>query len=223
MLTSHSLRRIELLLTGVSCMVLSLIVVMALRPDGAVGYRISQWRVSIRDRQRIAANWQALLSSGNRLDSTHVVPRLVEFADYECPYCKRAHYAIKELLREHAELAVVYRNLPLPIHPAARGAARASVCAAAQGRFLEMHDRLFETNAWQDDTSWAREALAAGVGDSAEFRRCLHRASTDEVLRRDSALAATLGVTATPTFFTQRGRWSGSLTNADLVRLLGTR
>ena len=69
---------------------------------------------------------------------------LIEFSDYQCPYCSRAVPTLKALIENHPDdLRVVYRHLPLSFHAQARGAAEASVCADEQGLFWEYHDLLF--------------------------------------------------------------------------------
>ncbi len=68
-----------------------------------------------------------------------------------------ARQAAAEFIAQNPEVGVAYRHLPLPIHPAAEGAARAAICAQRQRRFEEMHARLFETARWHSDTLWIRE------------------------------------------------------------------
>ena len=73
--------------------------------------------------------------------------RLVEFSDFECPYCVRAYPTVKNLLAKYGEqISVEYYHYPLPFHPNAQKAAEASECAADQGKFWEMHDKLFEAS-----------------------------------------------------------------------------
>src|SRR5206468_5900101 len=100
---------------------------------------------------------------------------LVEFGDYECPYCGKAHPILKELRKQFAEqMRLVFRNFPLTqIHPHAQAAAEAAEAASAQGRFWEMHDILYER----------QDALEAEdlVSYAAELRLDLSRFQIDLV------------------------------------------
>ena len=115
---------------------------------------------------------------------------------------------------------MIYRHLPLPFHPAAEGAARASICAERQGRFREMYDRLFGTEAWLSDTNWNREAESAGVPDLGRFGNCLHDIDTDRRLAVDRNLAEALAVAGTPTFVHRKGIFVGILSREAHPRVL---
>src|SRR5438552_3146929 len=90
---------------------------------------------------------------------------LVEYGDYECPHCGRAHPILRELQRRMGrKLRLVFRNFPLAeLHPHARHAAEAAEAAAAQGKFWEMHDALFEHQTRLADTDLLRYAAALGL------------------------------------------------------------
>ena len=73
---------------------------------------------------------------------------IIEYGDFQCPYCARAYPTLAELQRRHGErIALVFRHLPLGMHPFAEGAAEAAEAAGAQGKFWEMHDKLFDYQA----------------------------------------------------------------------------
>src|SRR5690349_14404997 len=73
---------------------------------------------------------------------------IVEYGDFQCPYCARAYPTLRELQERHRDrIALVYRHLPLGMHPYAQSAAEAAEAAGAQGKFWEMHDALFEHQA----------------------------------------------------------------------------
>jgi len=127
---------------------------------------------------------------------------LVEYGDFQCPYCGDANPVVHELVERFGErLRFVFRHMPLPdLHPRAPAAARASEAAAAQGRFWEMHDRLFEHQLELSDADLARHAEAIGL-DLERFERDLgdpgHAARIDE----DLSSGAGSGVPSTPRFF----------------------
>jgi Na+/H+ antiporter NhaA len=135
---------------------------------------------------------------------------LVEYGDFECPYCGRAEPVVRQLLNTHDEdLRYVFRHLPLTdVHPNAQLAAEAAEAAAGQGAFWEMHDRLLEH---QDELAPAdlhrhAEALGLDVERFAdELRRRRHAARVTE----DVASADASGVSGTPTFFINGRRHHG--------------
>lgn len=135
---------------------------------------------------------------------------IVEFSDYQCPYCSRAEPVIKEVLRRYPEqVRVVYRHLPLPFHPDAQGAAEASICAWAQDKFWEYHDLLFENQKALGEEQLVAYADQVGL-DGATFAACLEETSTAERVRLDMAEAESLGATGTPTFFINGMMLTGS-------------
>jgi protein-disulfide isomerase len=100
---------------------------------------------------------------------------LVEYGDYECPSCGQAYPIVKALQeRLGARLRFVFRNFPLTnAHPHAEHAAEAAEAAAAQGRFWEMHDRLYERQRALDDAHLARHAADIGLGVAGLTQRLL--------------------------------------------------
>lgn len=146
---------------------------------------------------------------------------LVEYGDYECPFCGQAYWEVKELLQELAgSLCFVFRNFPLTqAHPNAALAAEAAEAAGAQGRFWEMHDLLYEH----------QEALEAGsLLAYAEALELDLRAFGDDVgghrfqdrVRRDFLGGARSGVNGTPTFFVNGHRHDGPFTADALLEAL---
>ena len=139
---------------------------------------------------------------------------LVEYADYECPYCGMAYLIVKEAKRELGnELRFVFRNFPLAeAHPHARLAAQAAEAAGAQGRFWEMHDMLFE----HQDALEAEDLLAyaKSIGlDMQQFARDLADPAYTKRVRDDFRSGVTSGVNGTPTFFMNGARYDGSWAN----------
>jgi protein-disulfide isomerase len=126
---------------------------------------------------------------------------VVEFADFECPSC--GHYArevwprLREEFMKTGKVRFAFRNLPLAIHPLAEQAASAGDCAEAQGRFWEMHDRLFADQALaRPDLMTAAKAIQL---DSRQFETCLSNGNNQQVIM-DKSEAKKLGINATPTF-----------------------
>lgn len=149
----------------------------------------------------VVEDWQRLLN-GDRQDGPSS-PRMtvVEFVDYQCPFCLQAEQRIDQLRERYRDyLAVSYRHFPLPIHAHAFDAAVASECAGEQGRFLAFHDVLFEDQMAIGVDSWLDFAKRAGVSDQARFLACLDEEAPRDRVEADMALAQSIGVTGTPSF-----------------------
>lgn len=125
---------------------------------------------------------------------------LVEFSDFQCPFCARAVPVIKALQERYpTQLRVVYKHLPLEsIHPRARAAAEASVCAEEQGKFWPFHDRLFENRTFSD-ADLLEDAKAVGL-DLAKFDACLKSDSHRARIEANMAEANAVGIQGTPAF-----------------------
>lgn len=130
---------------------------------------------------------------------------LVEFSDYQCPFCGRyATSTLPELTREYIDtgkIRYVFRNLPLEsIHPNAFRAAVAAECAGEQGKYWPMHDRLFAGQTALDAPSIVNYGRAAGV-DVVRFQQCLDSDKHVARIRQDQSEGGRIGATSTPTFF----------------------
>src|SRR5262245_12297048 len=127
---------------------------------------------------------------------------LVEYGDFECPYCGQAYYVVKDLKQRVGNLMrFVFRNFPLTtVHPHSERAAEAAKAAGAQGKSWEMHDLLFEhQQALEDEDLWGYAAL---VGlDIPRFVREMREGPYLNRIREDFLSAARSGVNGTPTFF----------------------
>jgi protein-disulfide isomerase len=129
---------------------------------------------------------------------------VVEFSDFECPYCAsfatRTLPALQKEFVDSGRVVFAYRHFPLDqIHTRARRAAQVTDCAGEQARFWEMHDRIFANPRQLSEKAFSEHAVALGL-DTGRFGACLAR-SAPENISSDVALATRLGVTGTPTFF----------------------
>jgi protein-disulfide isomerase len=126
---------------------------------------------------------------------------LVEFADYECPHCKRLQPVLRQIVDEYRnDVKVYFKHYPLPQHTNARLAAEAAVAANKQGKFWAFQDKLWDK---QDELSPAEiEKLAKESGlDVAKFRADLASPAVKERVQKDRAEGAALGLQATPTVY----------------------
>lgn len=149
---------------------------------------------------------------------------LVEYGDYECPYCGRAHPIVKQLQqRLGAQLRFVFRNFPLTtIHSHAQAAAEAAEAAGAQGRFWEMHDALLEHQHTLTAPALTMYAERAGV-DADRLHRDLAERTFEERVREDFRSGVRSGVNGTPTFFINGVRYDGSWEFEPLLEALRAR
>ncbi|RPF28334.1 protein-disulfide isomerase [Georgenia muralis] len=146
---------------------------------------------------------------------------LVEYGDFECPFCARAT-GVTDELRERLgdDLRYVFRHLPLvDVHPRAERAARAAVAAQRQGRFWEMHDLLFSHQDQLDVADLAGYARDLGL-DVEAFLRDLDDEDTAALVRADVASAEASGARGTPTFFVGEARHTGPHDTESLARAL---
>ena len=146
---------------------------------------------------------------------------LVEYGDYECPHCGRAYPIVKEVQRRlDVTLRFVFRNFPLSEgHPHAEHAAEAAEAAAAQGRFWEMHDTLYENQQQLEDRDLLGYAEALGL-DSSQFDRELRGHTFKARVRADFMSGVRSGVNGTPTFFINGVRFDDSWDVDTLTRAL---
>ena len=137
--------------------------------------------------------------------------RIVEFSDFQCPFCARATPVLKQVEERYAgKLRRVFRDLPLTsIHKEAAGAAEAGSCANEQGKFWELHDALFAENANLLPAEIKRTAARLGI-DSEAFAACLDSGRHRAEWQQDAAEAAGYGLTGTPAFFVNGRLLSGA-------------
>ena len=126
---------------------------------------------------------------------------IVEFSDFQCPYCGQAQQLVDEVTGKYGErVRVVFKQLPLDIHPQARLAAEASLCARDQGKFEELHDWLFANS--KGISVEAMKAAAPELGiDAANLDSCLAAKTHSSSVEEQLAQATALGVSSTPSFF----------------------
>jgi protein-disulfide isomerase len=125
---------------------------------------------------------------------------IVEFSDYQCPYCKSVQPSLAKVLAEYSgRVRLIFKDFPLAIHDGARPAHQAARCAAASGKFWPYHDRLFAAQPRFDRERLITYAVEVGL-DSDTFARCLEEGRFAAAVERDVAEARALGIRQTPTF-----------------------
>src|ERR1700730_8340199 len=140
---------------------------------------------------------------------------LVEFADYQCPYCQKIHSDLEKLQKEYGNrLALVYKDYPLPMHPFAEKAAEAARCAGTQGKFWECHDMLFAGKKLQP-ADLKEQAHTLNL-DEQQFDKCVVEGLAAADVAKDADETRSLGITGTPSFFINGHFFSGVLSYAAL-------
>lgn len=135
---------------------------------------------------------------------------IIEFSDFQCPYCARAEPTVKQVIEEYGDqVRLVYRDFPLSIHSNAQKAAEAGECAYDQGMFWEMHDKMFENQGSLGTASLKGYAEELGM-DTAEFNDCLDSGKHEDEVKEDFADGVDAGVTGTPAFFINGIKLSGA-------------
>jgi len=147
---------------------------------------------------------------------------LVEYGDYECPHCGHAYPIVKSIQhRLGKKLRFVFRNFPLAeSHPHARHAAEAAEAAAAQGKFWQMHDAIYENQMQLEDEDLVATARRLKL-DAEQVARALEEGTWTARVREDFRSGIRSGVNGTPTFFINGERYDGAWPDEDaFVRAL---
>ncbi len=146
---------------------------------------------------------------------------LVEFSDFQCPFCMRLSKTLGDVVAKYGDkVRVVYRQFPLSqIHPFAEKAAEASLCAADQNQFWQMHDLMFDTQNLLKNEDLEAKAVKLKL-DSAVFDKCLDSGKHAEKVRQDQRDGYVIGVAATPALFVNGRFLSGALPLSDISKVI---
>ena len=127
--------------------------------------------------------------------------KIVECSDFDCPYCQRSQSTLEQIEEAYGDkVAIYFRHNPLPMHPQAEPASRAAIAAGEQGKFWEMHDKLFADKTARSEEQMAAFAQELGL-DVAKWRKAFNDPSAAETVKRDLEECRKMGVTGVPAFF----------------------
>ncbi len=137
---------------------------------------------------------------------------IVEFSDFQCPACGQAYPVVKQILRDYADrIRFVYRDFPdTQSHPQSLIAAVAAQCAYEQGRFWEMHDKIFEDQQNLSEENLKKYAIQIGL-NNIKFELCLQAGKSLKEVEQDWQQGFVAGVKATPTFFINGVKVAGAI------------
>lgn len=169
--------------------------------------------------KQLRRNTKAMIGDSPVLGATNQQIVMVEFSDFQCPYCATANQNVKQFMAKHKDkVTLVYKHFPLTqIHPEALPAASAAWAANRQGKFWEYHDALFANQAKLSESFYLETATKLKL-DLNKFNA--DRKLAPESIVKDFKLGRQLGVEGTPTFFMNGEVISGAATLADLEKAL---
>jgi protein-disulfide isomerase len=145
---------------------------------------------------------------------------IVEFSDFQCPYCQKVEPVIKQIMDDYGkDVRLAWRHNPLPFHEHAPEAAEASMAAADQGKFWEMHDKLFANQSALDRPSLDRYAQEIGL-DMGKFKATMDSHQNLEKIQTDTKAAADFEVNGTPGFFVNGQYMFGSVPYGNFKMLI---
>jgi protein-disulfide isomerase len=146
---------------------------------------------------------------------------IVEFSDFQCPFCGQVQGTLKSILAKHGEsVALAFRDMPVSqIHPQAMGAAQAARCAGEQGKFWEYHDLLFADQAWLDKPGLVTKAQKLQL-EEKQFDACIASEKYKAQIQQDSQEGMKAGVNGTPGFFINGVFISGAQPEAAFEKLI---
>ena len=146
---------------------------------------------------------------------------IIEFSDFHCPFCSKVQTTLAQALARYGEkVKLVYRHFPIDqLHPQARKAAEAAVCAQEQKKFWDYHDRLYSGG--PDASPERLKAIAQAVGlDAAAFESCLASGRVKTAVHKDVEEAVRLGMTGTPAFLINGRMLSGAQPLENFIRVI---
>lgn len=147
--------------------------------------------------------------------------QLVEFSDFQCSYCRAFSKTLKQVVEKYGDkVRLVFRQFPLrSIHPDAQRAAEASLCAADQGRFWEMHDLMFEDSMNLEEADILKKAEQIGL-DVTAFQDCLTSGLHTSQVQEDIHAGAVAGVGGTPTLFINGRYFNGDIPFDSVAKVI---
>jgi protein-disulfide isomerase len=164
---------------------------------------------------------EQVAASGPSKGPENAAVTIIEFSDFECPYCGQFEPELKRIREAYpTQVRLVYRHLPIPsLHPQAQKAAEAAICAEKQGKFWEMHDTLFSEQNALDVPALKEKANRLGL-DTTKFDECLDKGEAIEALNVDLRDAQRLGLESTPSSFINGRLVNGAVGYDELTAIV---
>ena len=145
---------------------------------------------------------------------------IVEFSDFECPFCSKAEDSVSTVMEKYAgKVRLVFRHFPLSFHPNAPKAAEAAACANDQGKFWEMHKQLFANQKALSVDELKQHAVAIGL-EKGKFDECLDSGKNKGLVEADTKAGSDVGVSGTPAFFINGKLLSGAQPASEFEKVI---
>ncbi|NER52981.1 MAG: thioredoxin domain-containing protein [Symploca sp. SIO1A3] len=193
--------------------------------ESVQAYQLQQQQLVEKRRQafleELKTNPKAVIGSSPTTGATELKTILVEFSDFQCPFCGKAQETLKPLIAKYQdEVTLVYKHFPLvSIHPQAMPAAKAAWAADQQGKFWEYHDALFSQQDKLGEEFYLDLAQTLNL-DLELFNRDRNSNAADAAIQQDLQLAAKLELSGTPSFLIQSEKFSGAVQLSAIEKVL---
>ncbi|MEH2083419.1 MAG: DsbA family protein [Nostoc sp.] len=172
-------------------------------------------------KQQIRENPSSIIGESPVTGATQQKIVLIEFSDFQCPYCAKAHQTLKQFMARHQdEVTLVYKHYPLTsIHPEAIPAAKAAWAANKQGKFWQYQDALFAQQDKLGEKLYVALAKKLKL-DLSEFNQQRNSQQVSAVIEKDQQIAEKLGIKGTPFFFINGETFAGAVTLSEMESIL---
>lgn len=170
--------------------------------------------------QQLKTNPKAVIGESPTLGAAAQKIVLIEFSDFQCPYCSRAHNTVNQFMAKHQDqVTLVYKHFPLvSIHPQAMPAAQAAWAAQQQGKFWEYHNALFEQQKQLSEELYG--AIAKNLNlDLDKFNRDRNSSAAKTAIQKDMQLGQGLGLEGTPFFILNGETFSGAVDLSEMEKI----
>ena len=166
---------------------------------------------------RTVQNWRTLVDDGHQIGTSNASVYIIEFTDYECPYCKILKKNIDSILVKYKDkVALIVYNFPLEIHSHAFDLALGGECAARQNKFKSYYDSVFNYSVKFEKLNLSHIAFSAGITDTASFMNCIESRTTFSIVNNDIEKGKEIDIEGTPTIIINGKLYEGSLTVKQL-------
>lgn len=195
--------------TVVNVAILATILILLFGPMGPLGRWYIGFRAMSEQRALVESSWGDLISQASIITNEPPPSDTVAmFTDYQCPFCRSVEPALEQAVA--GGLAIALLHLPLDrLHPRAREAASAAVCAEEHGVFQDVHHGLMSTDEWMDEGMWENFFHQVGAPDVQALVACMESEQASSRVTASITLANRLGIRGTPTFVTKEGIETG--------------
>lgn len=169
----------------------------------------------------IVDNWKELIPEYEKTNGNYSKVYLIEFFDYECPYCSILDATLDTIKSKYGnKIKIIRYHFPLNIHPLAYKAAIAAECANTQEMFDTLHKELMENQYRLNSINFTDIAMLIGIKDIEKFQRCVNEEETADVISHNVKLAKKFRVNGTPTLIINNKMISGSINAEEIEKII---